>query len=108
MLSRLHSMYVRVCSHKILHALTASKTREETRWHKDCTLPCVQVHISVESSHAPQHTASQLRTMREVKQVAGHHAVVDPTPLREALGNLPDSRFTVGEHHGIKGPVRRI
>ena len=46
--------------------------------------------------------------VREVKQVAGHHAVVDPTPLREALGNLPDSRFKVGEHHGIKGPVRRI
>lgn len=46
--------------------------------------------------------------VREVKQVAGHHAVVDPTPLREALGSLPDSRFKVGEHHGFKGPVRRI
>ena len=39
--------------------------------------------------------------VREEKQVAGHHAVVDPTPLREALGNLPDSRFKVGESSGF-------
>ena len=42
--------------------------------------------------------------VREQKQVAGQHAVVDPTPLREALGNLPDSRFKVGESRGFTRP----
>ena len=42
--------------------------------------------------------------VREEKQVAGHHAVVDPTPLREALSNLPDNRFKVGERHGFTRP----